>query len=465
MEITEKLFNNFISEKTNIPVYIGFADSSQSLGVSFLVREFENFDALNELTNQQWRNSKSTKVAGELLFSYVDLYFNNEHFNENTILKTKKYDKVVYALFSYLLFFDTDSLIHYSDYNKSVTIIINGLLECRKTNNVKSVTLNNKQYPYVRCTFKILNLYFKNQYAHISNDLICFDIRNYISNEFVNECYSFLDCLIHESYDSKTLNFIKKEPTRSFLLFLNESSLSSSSDCIKYVTGQACTGKTTVLNALHKNYCVVKSRRSMGTFSGKSKNPETVAALHFALDNNLRKEKILGDRGSIDNPLWRWIMHACNPIAMLNKNLIDECLHFLSSSFNVSSFEYLSKQKVVVFIDLLPSENKKRMLSRCQGGDAFRARIENYAITQTVAYFLIAKLCGWKLVTVPYDLDKKIYLPNKYEEIINDLITYFNFKQNTGSLENFFEDDRNDLRPLNNYHCAFGYAIDCGIYK
>ncbi|ABO45350.1 unknown [Gryllus bimaculatus nudivirus] len=463
MEMTEKQFKNFISEKTNIPVYVGFDDSSQSLGISFLLREFKNFDAVNELTNQPWKQSRSTKVANELLFSYVDLYFNNEHFNENTILKTNKYDKVMYALFSYLLFFDTDSLIRYGDYNKTITIIINGLLECRRLHQVKCVILNNKMYPYVRSTFKILNSYFKNLNNNMDTDIICFDIRNYISNEFVIDCYSFLNCLNTETYNSHVLNFIEDESRKPCISFLKELS-STSNECgvIKYVTGQACTGKTTVLNALSTNYCYIKSRHSMGTFSGKSKSSETVAALHFAIDHNLSKKNVLGDRGSIDNPLWRWIMHACNPVITPHKNLVDECLRFLSSSFNSSSFEYLAKQRVAVFIDLLPSENKKRMLERNKGGDAFRARIKNYAIAQTVAYFIIAKLCGWKIITVPYDLSKKIYFPHKYQDIIKNLITFFNFEElnNINAIEN-----KDDLKPLNDYNCDFEFAINCGIYK
>lgn len=86
----------------------------------------------------------------------------------------------------------------------------------------------------------------------------------------------------------------------------------------KYITGVACSGKTSSLNALRRYGWTIKSRGDLGTFGGKSKSPAYVTALHVALDYAYRSGApyVIGDRGAIDNPLWTAIMEMCNPPGM-----------------------------------------------------------------------------------------------------------------------------------------------------
>jgi hypothetical protein len=83
---------------------------------------------------------------------------------------------------------------------------------------------------------------------------------------------------------------------------------------MRYVTGQACCGKTTALKVLEESGWRVYSRKDIGTFSGKSKSAFHFAVLHAAQEDVLRREGTIGDRGPIDNPFWVLIMHQCNPI-------------------------------------------------------------------------------------------------------------------------------------------------------
>lgn len=476
MDHVEKTYKIFFNSAASIPRFVNFKDSSQRIGVSQFVKAFKNFDATNEQNNDIWPTSKSKKTADELVFLYLDLYFDNELFNEKAILQTTEHDTVMYALFSYLLLFDSDSLLRYVKHNNKVKNIIMDLLICRKNKLVKRVVIDSEEYPYVRCVFKILSNYFKSFHDRIPSVVHTFDVRNYLTQEFITDCYEFVECLKAETYTDKTLQFLNEsndtyETNRFFSArkFVDE-------PVIKYVTGQACTGKTTILNKLKNEYCMIKSRKSMGTFSGKSNSPETVASLHFAIDYNLRAANVLGDRGSIDNPLWRWIMNVCDPAVYNNVNLINDLFDFFSSSGNASAFKYLCQQKVAVFIDLLPSENKKRMLRRCKGGDAFRARINAYALVQAVAYCVSAKMFDWKLVTVPYNLETKTLIPENYNYIERDLSSFFGLKnkREEGSAavtgyrvlqKNKGENEDDEERPTDNYKCNFKYAMETGIYK
>lgn len=184
------------------------------------------------------------------------------------------------------------------------------------------------------------------------------------------------------------------------------------------ITGVACCGKTTILHELKSCGWTVCSRGDIGTFSGKSKSTAAVTGVHAAMDGALRRGDVLGDRGPIDNPLWSIIMPLCDP--RYRGTLVHELLKFFNGFLNEMVTAYMMEQLVVVFIDQYPNLNRRRMLSRCSDGGAFRARIEMYPVAQGMAYYMAARLFGWTVRCVTYDEDRN-FRPDRYTSIAEEI--------------------------------------------
>jgi hypothetical protein len=93
-------------------------------------------------------------------------------------------------------------------------------------------------------------------------------------------------------------------------------------------------------------------------------------------------------------------MELCDPRHATT--LVPKLLEFYGRTFNELVVGYHGGYDVVVFLDPYPSRNRRRMLERCEGGDAFRARLPQYVPAQFMAYYMFAVLFGFKIVFVPY---------------------------------------------------------------
>lgn len=162
----------------------------------------------------------------------------------------------------------------------------------------------------------------------------------------------------------------------------------------------------------------------------------------------------------IDNPLWAFIMHICNP--KYKNDVIDELKKFINSEFNLASILYYVRQQAVIIIDPYTSCNRKRMQQRGKGGDLFRCRIENLATIQSIVYYSFARLFGWRVYTVPYTEDKQID-QFRYNQIADEIFRYFGMqKKNT----NIFDETYGKFaKPCGDYTLDFTYAKAVGIYK
>jgi hypothetical protein len=238
----------------------------------------------------------------------------------------------------------------------------------------------------------------------------------------------------------------------------------SSATPLRYVTGQSCCGKSTVLRVLSETEgWTIYSRADIGSFSGKSKSPLDIAMLHAALEEALCAPDVIGDRGPIDNPLWTIIMHMCDPNVEI-KHMVRDMLRLFQSHMNSLSMRYFSSHIVAVFLDIDPLANQKRQLARDSGGDCFRAKIARYQIAQTLAYYMAFILFGWKLFLVPYDEKEEYPRQARYsKEYMNQtmasLVKMFGTPSKRRSKKKRFE------KPDGLFEPSLKYAKDVGIFK
>lgn len=152
-------------------------------------------------------------------------------------------------------------------------------------------------------------------------------------------------------------------------------------------------------------------------------------------------------------------MELCDP--KYERDLVWRLLRFLNANLNEASIGYYMSQRGVVFVDPYPSLCAARMMARGTGGDAYRCRLDRYAIVQAMAYYTVARLFGWKLYCVPYTSERK-FDPARYTAIAEELL----------SVECFgLPDDSNPLpvsrynQPINNWTIDNTYPKSVGIYK
>lgn len=223
---------------------------------------------------------------------------------------------------------------------------------------------------------------------------------------------------------------------------------------VKYFTGTACSGKSTFSIPLTKNGWIVKSRGDLGSFSAKAHCAATICSLYQAEYYALSGKKVIGDRGLIDNLIWFFMMYVMD---QSKEDVVDEFIRFLESVLNECSIKQFMSENVIIFLDLKPEENRKRMSRRAQGGDIQRCRIFRYPYVQTLCYGMIALLFGWKIFTVPYDENDKVNF-KKYDKVVSYIEENF-------PKDGFCFEDKTFLKPKNNFLIEHNYAKSVGIYK
>lgn len=183
-------------------------------------------------------------------------------------------------------------------------------------------------------------------------------------------------------------------------------------DRIKFVTGGTCVGKTTMLERMRTFGWQVVSRGMMGSFGGKAKSASVIGAMHLAQDIVLRQTDVLGDRSGLDNILWAFIMGEMDPArcdttaadpAGTVRALLGSMRAFLDSRFNEPVLASLVSQAGLIILDPHVARNRARQLERNTGGDAYRARLDNYFVVQFAIYYAVARLCGYPVLCPEYD--------------------------------------------------------------
>lgn len=251
---------------------------------------------------------------------------------------------------------------------------------------------------------------------------------------------------------------------------------------VKFITGHACSGKTSLLRELEQHGWRHYSRGDLGSFAGKAKSAATVATLYGAQQYAQSMPDVLGDRGTLDNLLWEFMMQAMATEHYPSTNgacnaddFIRMLRQFLDSTFNEAAIAAFVAHKALIVVDPFCELNRIRQLRRGEEGDAFRARIPNYSTVQCLGYYAIARLLGYPVI-VPY-----LRMPPTTEEDGGDggggALSPYQFDVQIGCCfaRNYFgtpsscvysELRRSRYRkPVDGPVPDFSYAVATGFYK
>lgn len=355
-------------------------------------------------------------------FRLIHRYITSPEFlDDSTFRDGTDNDSVIYAIFSIMLSWTRQKLQRFS---KFTTVCINRLMDDLLEAEACGLLHTYKNHPVCLSTFKLLHQHrdyilssnanhdAAADYGDDNDDDVTiiehdtFSIDRYVSSELKSHFHEVLQKLRTESWTSDDLTELQNANRRYGVPFAK---FMTTTTCRpKYITGVACTGKTTILRELEANGWTIRSRGQLGTFGGKSRAPAYVASLHAALDYSYKKCAgfMIGDRGPIDNPLWTIIMQLCDP--KYKNCMVHELLKFFDRTFNELVVRYHAEFQTVVFLDTMPIKNRQRMLKRGEGGDVQRGRIAHYVEAQFMAYYIFAVLFGHKIMLLPYRDDKSI---------------------------------------------------------
>lgn len=416
---TEALVNRFqayYTRKASVPEYVEF-DTRGDRGIPRLVRYFDTFDPVNAVGDFDAWSDYTGPTDLELKHAYG--YMKAPEFNRE-LLRTTEFDSVIHAVFSYLLHWTNEGLTDYGErYPEFKQLTLSVVTEKDRT----PVYVTKDGVPFVRSAFRMLAHHFNNSGGAARTAVVrpVFSINDYVSPELVAHFREVYRRLLDESMTKREIDLLETS-MRSPLSTIADAyngAYRRLNNPVNVITGQACCGKTTLLNRLKSYGWNVCSRGDLGTFSGKAKCAPTIASLHAAMENALRRGDVLGDRGPIDNPLWSVIMPLCD--LRYKDRVVDELLRFFDGTMNEHVVAYYAcQQRVFVFVDPYPGLNRERMLKRCTGGDAFRARIYMYPIAQCIAYYIAARLFGWTVRCVPYD-ERREFQPQRYAAIADEI--------------------------------------------
>lgn len=268
--------------------------------MSALINEFSHFDPINDLsTHQTAYNNQEVDddiiefsqpqrpcIRGSIIMSYLC----NERFNK-TLLKSRMWDCIVNAIVTYLLSSSLDTLLWLKDNCPQYATFVAAIYDEKISSSPTLFVMNVSSYSwiYTRTPFKLLNRQFNNACLV---EKPTFHILHNIEAGFVDELTEFYDKLKANTIDEQMVKFLEQDkPIPHDLQHIvgNYANIVGKSN-VRYFTGQACCGKTTLVSKLNFE---AKSRGSIGGFSGKADNIASVSCLHFSIDFVLRQYKTI----------------------------------------------------------------------------------------------------------------------------------------------------------------------------
>lgn len=292
--------------------------SSRKLrGVPWLMREFDAFDPLNDscCSGHEPLAEHHLRAASERDFYHLDRYLLADQFCADRLLRDRSLDRMALAVYSFALSWSADSLERYA--SRSCTSLIaqdsalpadsaaaadlrrafvDALLADRATG--QTCFSHPHGFVYSRSTFRTLSRALRGDVVGADELRLPrrpFRLSDLLPLSFRDELDRLHRALLHDEPSLATWTPARCEP----IPYRLEHRLGPYSELkraarVKFVTGQACCGKTSVLNRLRSRGWLVFSRGALGSFAGKASDPLAVFGLHAAIDWTLRRDNALG---------------------------------------------------------------------------------------------------------------------------------------------------------------------------
>lgn len=353
-------------------------------------------------------------VVSNLVISTIYRYLMDKNFQE--LKGPNGHDEIYYAIVLIMMRMSDQSFdaLKAKFWPKSASAITNfiSIVQSQRDECVLSLISNDIVVPFG--SFKYL---LKSNEVQIQSKMV-----SYVSSSIMDYWYDNVSrylSLIRENVNNTTDEFNTYYGGCYYPMIendvINYETLEPSTTI--YLTGTACVGKSSVLGAFKTT-----SRGGLGGFNMKCISTEQAAALNAAV-NELSFMNVIGDRGTIDNILWTWIM------ANINTNPDDYLKSFviwLDNTFNILSLMHFMREQVTIIVDPNPEANRLRMMERGTGGDADRSRIRSYPLIQSFAYYAFGRLVGWNIHQTQYE--DGLWKPN-YSSVVEFFKNSLEFKK------------------------------------
>lgn len=268
-------------------------------GIPQRVKLFNTFDPQN--TTYPPIKYKVSRSGSLIEFHHLLEYLDCPDLQEITV--HREYDPAVNAIVSFVLSWRQDYRDEFAKFAPQYKPFMDAVTEFINYEDgayVYAIEFEDMIIPYCKCAFKLIKSVVattppKPSICDFDNEP--FQLMRYVDPKFVNHLHEVYKHLTDETFtpdDIAKLEEPMRPPYDLETRIGNYDQLRESAR-VKFITGQACAGKTTLLSYLNKvgNWQIM-SRGKIGGFSGKADNPVAVAMLHAAVNFTLGHSNVLG---------------------------------------------------------------------------------------------------------------------------------------------------------------------------
>lgn len=286
---------DLVYKRLELKPYTTFT-SMDGKGIPYLVKLFITFEPQN--TIYPLGKFKTPQNANLVHFHHLMDYLVAPELQMAPT--TRKYDAVVNAIVSYILGWTSKTRIEFARMNPQYDQFVKTVedfVQYEGGRYVYAIEFEGQTFACCKCAFKLIKPLIVKQQL-ISEPEKPFQLTNHLSMEFVNHLHVVYKHLLDEDMTPEIISELEI-PHLHPIPYNIEDRIGDYAHLkrtarLKFITGQACVGKTTLLMNLRDRGWTIMSRGRLGGFSGKTENPVAVAALHASIEFGLGHSNVLG---------------------------------------------------------------------------------------------------------------------------------------------------------------------------
>lgn len=283
-----------------LPDYVSFDDDKSDQGIPGLIRLFRRFDPINDTGEHPIFTAYRKASLSD--FYHVLEYLRAPEFNAD-LLRVRRYDAVVHAIVSFVLHWRNEHIRRFRDHHPEFGGIVDRIME-EKNRDYGIYVFAVNGVPFVRTTFKIVRDHFEPPKPDLDELLFSvvpssnapFQLLNHLDPTFIRHLRHVYRGLRERSLTAEDIATMESDMPIPYDLrsTIGDYEAAKRRATVKFITGQACCGKTTLLNSLRTKGWTIVSRGSVGSFAGKASSPVAVACLHASIEWSLGHTNVLG---------------------------------------------------------------------------------------------------------------------------------------------------------------------------
>lgn len=282
------MYDHFFRQSMN--TYVSF-DTIGSIDIPYLVKKMQYLDFSNfkEVYPSYIFRTNTVYDANIANFCILNQYLSSKEFCVDLLTSTK-HDHVVGAIISYVLLWNDSSILKYIALYPEHRNFLTSIMDFRRLDNGAYV-YSYEGIPFVRAPIKLL----KAQFKHITEPRHSFDWMALISHKFIQHLTHVYGLILNDTFTYDSIaSLLDVDMEIPYMLPNFDMSQLLVDRKYKFISGQACCCKTTVLNRLKSYGWRTFSRGDVGSFGGKATNPAAMGNLHAALNTILTLPDVIG---------------------------------------------------------------------------------------------------------------------------------------------------------------------------